>query len=277
MTDQEQHVSVVTGAGRGIGFGIAEVLALQGHTVSIWDIDAELAESAATRLRDEGHQAEGRRVDITDAEAVAEATTALAGEHGAIDGLVNCAIVVRRGRLEDLSQDDWNATMAVGLTATFICSQVVGRQMLAQRRGAIVNIASVSAWNPQPMLGSYSACKAGVVALTQQIALEWGGRGVRCNAVSPGHVRTTTSEAVYQVPELYERRKRTVPVDRFGTPTDMGNAVAFLLSDAASYITGVNIAVDGGFTLGLVDNMPSVAPDGSVVEGPLTRSTPVTI
>jgi NAD(P)-dependent dehydrogenase (short-subunit alcohol dehydrogenase family) len=243
--------------------------------VSIWDIDGGLAESSAASLAEQGLSVEARQVDITDRSRVREVSASVAAENGPIDGLVNCAIAVRRGRLEDISDEYWDATLSVGLKATFVCSQIIGREMLVHRRGAIVNIASVSAWNPQPLLGSYSACKAGVIALTQQTALEWGSRGVRCNAVSPGHVRTQTSEAVYSIPELYAQRQRLVPVDRIGTPSDMGNAVAFLLSDEASYVNGINLTVDGGFTLGLVDNMPSVGPDGSILEGPISRTSPV--
>lgn len=271
MTDTH-GMAIITGGGRGIGLGVAEVLAERGFGLSVWDIDDELAQDAAARLLSLGAAAEGRAVDVTNAAQVQAATSSVLQIHGRVDALVNCPVQVRRDRLEHMSLDDWEATLKVGLTGTFLCCQAVGQAMLSQRSGAIVNFASVSATHPQPLLGSYSACKAGVVGLTKQLAVEWGPRGVRCNTLSPGFVRTATSEAVYAVPELFERRRLMPPLERLGTPRDMGLAVAFLVSEDAAYISGIDLTVDGAFSCTLIDNIPSLAPDGSIVPPPISRT-----
>jgi NAD(P)-dependent dehydrogenase (short-subunit alcohol dehydrogenase family) len=273
MTAATRPVAVVTGGARGIGLGIAEVLYKKGFAVSIWDIDTALLQEATESMASLGDEFECHQVDVVDPAQIEAATSEVNEKFGPIQGLVTCPVLVRRDRLEDMSLDDWNATLTVGLTGVFLTCQGVGRTMLDRRKGSIVNIASVAATHPQPLLGSYSACKAGVVALSQQIAVEWGPRGVRCNTVSPGFVRTVTSEAVYAVPELFEARRMLPPLERLGTPHDMGHAAAFLISDDSSYISGVDIIVDGAFSKTIVDNIPSLAPDGSIVPPPISRTT----
>jgi glucose 1-dehydrogenase len=252
-TDGGYVIAVVAGGAQGIGFGVAQLLAERGWFVSIWDVDGVAAESAAAEVRKAGHTAEGRAVDVTDQAAVDSATAGVSSEHGSVDGLVNCAMVLRRAPLDELTLADWNATLSVGLTGTFLCCQSVARIMRRQGHGSIVNFASLAASHPQTYLGSYSPCKAGVVALSQQMAVEWGPMGIRCNTVSPGFTRTPPTEHLYKDPELAAHRQGLVPVRRFGTPDDMARVAAFLLSDDAAYISGADIAVDGGLSRTLID------------------------
>jgi NAD(P)-dependent dehydrogenase (short-subunit alcohol dehydrogenase family) len=161
--------------------------------------------------------------------------------------------------------DAWDDVVNTNLRGAFVCSQAVGRLMLARGDGAIVNIASIGASMPQPLMGAFSASKAGLLALTRQIALEWGPRGVRCNAISPGLVPTHSGTAVYSVPGVREERAAMVPMRRLGTGQDVGRAVVFLGSSAASYINGTDLVIDGGLTLALIGLLPTVRPDGEIV------------
>jgi NAD(P)-dependent dehydrogenase (short-subunit alcohol dehydrogenase family) len=246
-------IAVVTGGGQGIGRGVADVLAAKGWTVSIWDVDRERARTAAEDIRASGGRAEGLGIDVADPDAVHVGTGQVLEKYGRIDGLVTCAIVLRRGPLMDLALGYWNDTITVGLTGTFLCCQAVGRVMRDQQGGSIVNVASIAAYYPQTYLGSYSPVKAGVVALTQMLAVEWGPFGIRCNAISPGFTRTPPTEHLFRDPEALSRRQGAVPLRRVGKPSDCANVAAFLLSTDADYVSGVDIRVDGGFGQTLID------------------------
>jgi len=259
-------VAIVTGASRGIGVGIATELARAGYDVALWARDAEsITELAATLTRNHGLRSLAVECDVRDEASVVAATDAVVAALGVPTALVNNAAVSRRHRLEDLSTEDWDDVIGTNLRGPFLCTRTVGRHMLAAGRGAIVNVASVAASVPQPFFGAYSPGKAGLVALTTQTAVEWGGRGVRCNAISPGFVPTAASATVYADPDLRAQRQAMVPVGRLGTPEDMGRAVVFLVSDQASYVNGVNLFVDGGFSRTLIDQVPALGPDGRFI------------
>lgn len=265
-------VAVVTGASRGIGVGIATELARAGYDLALWARDVAAIEGLAAALADD-HGVATRAIgcDVRDEASIVAATAAAVEGLGVPTVLVNNAAISRRHHLEDLSADDWDDVVGTNLRGPFLCTRVVGRYMLAAGHGAIVNVASVAGSIPQPYFGAYSASKAGLVALTTQTAVEWGGRGVRCNAISPGFVPTAASAAVYADPDLRAQRQAMVPVPRLGTPEDMGRAVVFLASDDASYVNGVNLFVDGGFSRTLIDQVPALGPDGRFINVRGTR------
>lgn len=245
---------LVTGAGSGIGHGIASTLAARGWLVAINDVDPHAAHSAAAEI--DGVAVAGD-IGAEPADIVGRAAAALGG----LDALVNNAGIHRRAPLRDVTAEQLDDVYRVDLRAVVLASSAALGHFGGA--GAIVNVSSIAALMPQTGVGLYSAAKAGVSAFTAQAAVEWGPLGVRVNAVAPGMVRTAMAEAVYADPELYERRRAMVPLGRIGTPQDVGAVTAFLLSDDAAYVTGQTIVVDGGFTQVLIDRLPHPDPGGS--------------
>jgi NAD(P)-dependent dehydrogenase (short-subunit alcohol dehydrogenase family) len=250
------QVCVVTGAASGIGRGIALAFAVAGAKVVALDREPGGCAQAADELKRQGAAAMPLPCDVTDAEQVAAAAAATLEAFGRCDVLVNNAGILRPGEIASVSIADWNALMQVNLTGYLACAQAFGRDMLARGAGALVHIASIAASQAQAFSGAYSVSKAGVVMLSRQIAFEWGPRGVRSNAVSPGLVRTPMSEAFYQAPGVLERREAVVPLRRVGAPADIADVVVFLSSERARYVTGQEIVVDGGFAHTLMSHVP---------------------
>ena len=265
---------LVTGAGSGIGEGIATVLAERGWRVAVNDIDAVAANSVADRL---GGVAVVGDVAADPAAVVDRAATLLGG----LDALVNNAGIHRRAPLATVRPDQLDDVYGVNLRAVVLASQAALAYFAQNRQhdgandrasdrtsdrreagaGCIVSLSSIAAVTPQMDVGLYTATKAGVSAFTQQASVEWGPLGVRVNAVAPGMTRTAMAEVVYADPVLHERRRSMVPVGRIGTPRDIGMAVAFLLSDDASYVSGQTLVVDGGFTNTLIGLLPHPEPN----------------
>lgn len=233
--------AVVTGAGSGIGAVIAEHAAKAGFSVSAWDIDGD-------KVRDLAHRVDcvtPRRVDVTDEDAVDAAFGALPESPGL---LVNNAGMVRFGPLLDLSLEDWNAALTLNLTATFLVARSAARRMAEAHAGCVVNLASINGVAAAPHAGAYTASKAAVIRLTEQMALEWSDYGIRVNTVSPGLIDAGMSEPIYSDPETRRMRTAHVPVQRLGSAEDVAETVMFLASPKASYISGQNIIVDGGIS-----------------------------
>ena len=247
---------VVTGAASGIGRGIALAFAQAGAKVVALDRDSGGGARTAEDAKRAGASAVSFACDVTDPDAVAAAATGTTSAFGRCDVLVNNAGILRPGDIAAVSLADWNGLLQVNLTAYLTCAQAFGRDMLARGSGALVHIASIAASEPQAASGAYSVSKAGVVMLSRQIAFEWGSRGVRSNAVSPGLVRTPMSEAFYQAPRVLERREAAVPLRRVATPADIADVVVFLASERARYVTGQEIVVDGGFAQTLMSHVP---------------------
>jgi len=249
------RVALVTGAATGIGLAIALRLARAGYDIAVADINAPGAEAAAKQLRESGRQAAAIQCDVGDRQAAfrmaEEATRAL----GDIDLLVNNAGIARLGPLASFSEKDWRDLFKVNVDGVFFCCQAVLPRMLARRRGNIVNIAS---WNGKlgaPDFGAYSATKFAVIGLTQALARELASHGIRVNAVCPGIVAGTAMRAqveregqAFGLPPSSERAKM-IPLGRLASPEDIANAVAFLASDEAAYMTGQAINVTGGLWL----------------------------
>lgn len=250
------RICVVTGAGSGIGRAIATAMVGAGAVVALLDRNRASCERVAAELGGQGGRVLPIECDTSDVASVSAAAEAVRKAFGACDVLVNNAGLLRSGPLESLSLEDWNHLLAVNLTGYLLCAQAFGKPMLAARRGSIVHVASVAAHHPQPRSGAYSASKAGVAILSQQLALEWGPSGIRSNVVSPGLIRTPLSEAFYQAPGVSERRAQMVPSRRIGAPEDIADVVLYLASDRAGYVNGADVAVDGGFAAVLMDTVP---------------------
>ncbi len=245
----QDECAIITGAGRGIGRACALRAAAEGAHVVVADLDLAAAKRVAEEVRALGRQAVPLRVDVTRAAEVQAMVEQTVHALGRVDVLVNNAGVIGPGPSETLSEAEWDRVVAVDLKGVFLCSQAAGRQMIAQRRGKIVSIASIAAWAGFPMRASYNASKAGVVALTQVLACEWAKYGIRVNAVGPGYVNTDIVKQGLElgVVTLADIERRT-PLGRLAEPDEIARAVVFLASDEASYITGQTLFVDGGWT-----------------------------
>ena len=227
------RVAVVTGAGRGLGAVIAAELAARGATVVPVDRDEQPGLLVA---------------DISDPDQVGSVFDAVVSEHGRIDVLVNNAGVGAVAPSEELSLEVWSQTLAVNLTGTFLCAQAAARHMLPAGRGVIVNIGSVFAATGMPMRAAYAASKHGVVGLTKVLGTVWATRGIRVVAVDPAYVRTALDDADQRAGGYTaEDIERRTPMGRYAEPAEIARVVAFLASDDASFITGSEVAVDGGW------------------------------
>ena len=260
------RVCVVTGAGSGIGRAIALALAREGARVAVLDLNIDGAARTAEQVEALGGQAAAFACDTSNAPSVAQAAAQTAAAFGLCDVLVNNAGILRPGPLDTLTVDEWSKVLSVNLTGYFICAQAFGKQMRAkagaQAGGAIVHIASIAAAHATPNAGAYSVAKAGIEMLSQQLAVEWGGFGIRSNAVHPGMILTPMSQAFYDQPGVTKRRSQAVPAGRIGAPEDIAQAVLFLASDRAAYISGQSLTVDGGFTRMLMGLIPRSGYEG---------------
>lgn len=244
------EVSLVTGAGGGIGSAVARRLAREGGRVVLCDVDERAADGVVAEIRAEGGDAEGLAVDLSDGGACARAVDDVVARHGALDVLVNCAGINRRGDLLTISEEDWRRSFAVNVDPIFhLCR--AGLPHMRGRGGAVVNIASQ--WGLQPAAAhvAYNVSKAAVVALTRSLARDHAGQGVRVNAVCPGEIRTPMLEAGLEASgrEVAEL-DAAVPFGRIGTPEEVAALVAFLASDEAPYICGSVVEITGGQSVG---------------------------
>jgi 3-oxoacyl-[acyl-carrier protein] reductase len=240
------EVAIVTGGAKGIGFGIASALARKGRRIALFDLDRTALDHAASALAAEGADAMALPVDVTNSTSVNDAVDAVIERFGRIDVLVNNAGIVRDKRITKMSDDDWDAVIDVNLKSQFLCCRAVLAHMSAARYGRIVNISS-RAWLGGAGQSNYSAAKGGVVSLTRSLALEWANAGITVNAVAPGIVDTPLFQAFDA--DLQARLKKSVPVQRIGTPDDIAQAVLFFAQREASYITGQTLYVCGGRSL----------------------------
>ena len=248
--------AVITGAGGGIGRALAVNFASVGVKVVLLDRAAGDAEASAEDVRKAGGQAFVLPCDVSDPESVKTAAAAAVAAAGPADILVNNAALLRPGSLDTLSFAEWNALLSVNLTGYFLCSQAFGAQMRETGAGAIIHVASISGSHPQGASGAYSVSKAGIIMLSRQIAVEWGPAGVRSNVVSPGMVETPMSRPFYETPGVREKRSAVVPIRRIAQPQDMADAALFLASQRASYVTGEEILVDGGYGRMIMNMIP---------------------
>lgn len=248
--DLSGRVAAVTGAGRGLGLGIARELASAGAAVAVLELDPASGRTAAEELEAMGVRARWYPTDVTDRVAVDDAFGAVRRDFGRLDAAVNNAGISRVGPHTDALEDaDWLDTVAVMQTGVFYCMRAAGRLMLDQGSGSVVNISSIRGFSPNPGRLAYCATKAAVIMMTRVAAGEWAARGVRVNAVAPGILRTPMWDADVARGVLDEEHYLDlVPAKRIGDPGEVGKLVAYLASDAATYVTGTVQTIDGGLT-----------------------------
>jgi glucose 1-dehydrogenase len=244
-------VAIVTGAGGGIGKGIVLRLAEEGADVVLVDVDPQAAGKVAAQVEALGRRALVLSVDVTDAGAVAGLVEQVLAWAGHIDILVNNAGVEIIRPVFEISEADWDKTLAVNLKGAWLCAQAVARAMAgAGNGGRIINMASIMSEMPAPGEPHYAASKGGVLMLTRALALDLAPYNITCNAIGPGVIKNgLSSKGSLADPAKAERIAAGIPLRRFGSPRDIGHAVAFLASDEAAYITGVILYVDGGVIL----------------------------
>lgn len=249
-------ISVVTGGAQGLGLGITEQLARDGATVIIADLQHGKGRSEAARLQADGLQVQAVHLDITDSAGVTTFFDGVIREHQQLDVLVNNAGVGQNvAPVVSLSDEEWDRVLSATLTGAFYCCRAAGAIMEKQESGCIVNVASINGQNPAALVAAYNVAKAGVISLTRTLAVELAAYGVRVNAVSPGPVYTEFNRQNMaqrcqslniSEEEMIERIRGAIPLGRWGEPIDIAQAVAFLCSPQASWITGEVLRVSGG-------------------------------
>ncbi len=241
-------VAMVTGASRGIGKAIALGLAAAGADIAICSRKAENIEPVAAEIRNLGRKSLAAAADVTRRDDVERFVSETVGAFGRIDILVNNVARNIMSPLLNLREDGWDKIIATNLKSYFLCSQAVGQVMMGQGKGAIINISSTAGQQAAPLLGAYSVSKAGVDMLTKALAKELAGVGIRVNAISPGMVQTSFSEAIWSNPEMHAEVVRNIPMGRLAQTEEIVGLAVFLASEASSYITGAIMNIDGGST-----------------------------
>ena len=242
------RVALVTGASQGIGRACALALSQSGVAVAAAARTLEKLSELGAFFECTGAQAAAVVVDVAEEEQIKSAIKAVIGHFGKIDILVNNAGITRDQLIMRLKRADWDAVLNTNLTSAYLCTQQVIGSMLKQRWGRIINITSVFGQTGQAGQANYASSKAGLIGLTMAIAREVGSRNITCNAVAPGFIETAMTSSLGD--ELKESAVKMIPLARVGTPEDVAHAVSFLASDAASYITGHVLNVNGGMLMG---------------------------
>jgi NAD(P)-dependent dehydrogenase (short-subunit alcohol dehydrogenase family) len=242
-------VAIVTGSSRGIGRAIAEALAAAGASVTVSARNAELAETVAVGIAAAGGASLSVSADVTRAADVERLVKATVQKFGRLDVLVNNAgISPFYKKAEELSESEWDQVIEVNLKGTFLCSTAAGRVMIPQKSGRIVNISSVAGRVALPNLLAYCAAKGGVEQITRVLAAEWAPHNIRVNSIAPGYIETDLTSGLRRNPKLQEAVIRQTPLGRLGNVDEITGAVIYLASDAASYVTGQTLYIDGGWT-----------------------------
>ncbi len=242
------HVAFVTGASQGIGRACAVKLAARGATVAVAARNQEKLNELVREIETIGGKGATFPLDVTDEEQIKSAIKSAIAQFEKIDILVNNAGVTRDQLIMRMKRADWDAVLQTNLTSAYLCTQAVSSSMLKQRWGRIINIASVFGQMGQAGQANYSASKAGLIGFTMAVARELGSRNITCNAIAPGFIETAMTEVLGE--EFKQNAAKQIPLGRVGTVEDVANAVAFLASDEASYITGHVLNVNGGMLMG---------------------------
>ena len=242
----QDRVAIVTGASQGIGRAIAVELAKVGAHVVVCSRRRDALDEVATAVRAEGRRALVAPCDISDTAAVDAVVARTLDTFGRVDILVNNAAYRLRYAFEDLPRAEWDAMIGTNLTGVFLFTQAVGRVMIRQRAGKIINVSSTAGRTGARGMAAYAATKAGVTVLTQSLGAEWAKHGVLVNAVAPGPVETEGVLEIWKTPAMIERAAREVPLQRLGRPEEIAWTVIFVASDHANFMTGETVYVSGG-------------------------------
>jgi NAD(P)-dependent dehydrogenase (short-subunit alcohol dehydrogenase family) len=245
----KDHVAVITGGGTGIGLAIAKRLGCLGARIAIASRNAEHLEQGSNALRETGIDALAVQLDVRLPEQVDEMVLRTVKHFGSLDILVNNAAGNFICRAEDLSPNGWNAVIGIVLNGSFYCSRAVGQYMIARKRGgSIISILANYVWTGSPGTIHSAAAKAGVMSMTQTLAVEWAPHRIRVNAVAPGPIEASPGAAqqLWSSPEAVDRITAAIPGHRWGTPTQVADAVAFLAAEQSSFISGEILTIDGG-------------------------------
>ncbi|RJQ22839.1 MAG: 3-oxoacyl-[acyl-carrier-protein] reductase [Nitrospiraceae bacterium] len=240
----EGKKAVITGAAQGIGKSIALGMAREGADICVADVNIENSEKTAQEICALGVKSIAVRLDVSKQDEVAKAFETSVKEFGRIDILVNNAGITRDTVLLRMKEEDWDAVININLKGSFLCSKEAVRIMAKQRYGKIISISSVVAFMGNPGQINYSSSKAGLIGLTKTIAKEYASRGIRANAVAPGFIQTAMTDVLTDA--VKDEMRKAIPLGEFGTPEDVANAVIFLASAEADYITGQVIHINGG-------------------------------
>jgi 2-deoxy-D-gluconate 3-dehydrogenase len=238
---------IVTGASRGLGKGIAIGLAQAGADLVITSRELGKVEKVAEEIKNWGVEVLPLQVDVTKKEDIERMVEKTLEKFGKIDFLFNNAGRITRVASENFSQEDWDEEINVNLKGTFLCCQAVGRIMIKQRRGKIINMSSVTSFIGGKNIPAYVASKGGVSQLTKSLASDWAKYNIRVNAIGPGYFVTDLTEALRKDAERFQAINARIPLGRWGEPEDLQGIAVFLASDASDYITGQTIFVDGGW------------------------------
>jgi 3-oxoacyl-[acyl-carrier protein] reductase len=245
--EHKGKIALVTGGAQGIGFDIVKDIAKSGAHVIIADVNLEGAEKSAEEVRTSGGSAEAVKLDVSNSGEVKEVFNKILKDHKPLDILVNNAGITRDGLMIRMKEDDWDSVISINLKGCFLCGQQAAKQMMKQRKGSIVNIASIVGVMGNAGQANYSAAKAGLIGLTKTMAREVASRGITVNAVAPGFIDTEMTRVLDE--SVRSKLIEQIPQARLGLPQDIADCVAFLVSDRAGYITGQVINVNGGMLM----------------------------
>jgi NAD(P)-dependent dehydrogenase (short-subunit alcohol dehydrogenase family) len=250
MFDLKGEKAIVTGGGQGLGREMALALAEAGADVAVVQRRVEVAEQTAEEIIKLGRDSFAMKVDVRKAEDIRNMVAAAKDRFGKIDILINNAGIGQGVPALDMTEEDWDSMIDIHLKGTFLCSQMVGREMVKQKKGSIINIASMSGFivnRPQPQ-AHYNAAKAGVVMLTKNLAMEWAKYNIRVNAIAPGYIKTPLLAQYLGPGKIGEEWVKLTPMGRLGEPFELKGLALFLASKASSFVTGATIVIDGGYT-----------------------------
>lgn len=239
--------AIVTGAARGIGRAIAEAIAKEGGDLALCDLNKEWLVDTADAIKKIGRKVICVGVDVSDDAGVKSAVSHIISEFDKVDVLVNNAGITKDTFLVRMTEQDWDAVISVNLKGTFLFTKAVAKSMMKQKRGNIVNIASIIGLIGNAGQCNYSASKAGVIALTKSTAKELASRNIRVNAVAPGFIKTKMTDELSE--DVRQKMLDAIPLKRFGLPTDVARAVVFLAGEHSSYMTGQVLTVSGGMVM----------------------------
>jgi gluconate 5-dehydrogenase len=240
--------ALVTGSTRGIGLALAGGLGRAGASIVLNGRDAAALDASAAQLKAASVTATGKAFDVTDRAAIVAAVDAIEAEQGPIDILINNAGMQHRAPLEDFPEEAWHRLMRTNLDSAFFVGQAVARHMIARRRGAIINVGSVQSELGRPGIAPYAASKGGLKMLTKGMAIDWGKHGIRVNGLNPGYFKTELNAALVKDAAFSDWLVKRTPLGRWGDVEELIGAAVFLASDAASFVTGHILFVDGGVT-----------------------------